>query len=60
MKEAYVTVMEYIAGLDLMHVVSEEGFLETEAVKIVMAQLILALEHMHLRGFLHRDIKVSK
>ncbi|KAM7304737.1 uncharacterized protein ISCGN_014637 [Ixodes scapularis] len=58
-KEAYVTVMEYIAGLDLMHVVSEEGFLETEAVKIVMAQLILALEHMHLRGFLHRDIKVS-
>ncbi|CAN7990848.1 unnamed protein product, partial [Ixodes pacificus] len=58
-KEAYVTVMEYIAGLDLMHVVSEEGYLETEAVKVVMAQLILALEHMHLRGFLHRDIKVS-
>ncbi|KAH6919716.1 hypothetical protein HPB50_029297 [Hyalomma asiaticum] len=27
--------------------------------RIVMAQLILALEHMHLRGLLHRDIKVS-
>ncbi|CAN7993090.1 unnamed protein product [Ixodes hexagonus] len=58
-KEAYVTIMEYIAGLDLMLVVSKEGYLEIDAVKIVMAQLILALEHMHVRGFLHRDIKVS-
>ncbi|XP_065289955.1 microtubule-associated serine/threonine-protein kinase 3-like isoform X3 [Dermacentor albipictus] len=58
-KEAYVTVMEYIAGLDLMRVVTKEVYLEIEAVRIIMAQLILALEHMHLRGFLHRDIKVS-
>ncbi|XP_065289960.1 microtubule-associated serine/threonine-protein kinase 3-like isoform X2 [Dermacentor albipictus] len=58
-KEAYVTVMEYIAGLDLMRVVTKEEYLEIEAVRIIMAQLILALEHMHLRGFLHRDIKVS-
>ncbi|XP_037562589.2 microtubule-associated serine/threonine-protein kinase 3 [Dermacentor silvarum] len=58
-KEAYVTIMEYIAGLDLMRVVTKEDFLEIEAVRIIMAQLILALEHMHLRGFLHRDVKVS-
>ncbi|XP_075537909.1 uncharacterized protein LOC142572578 isoform X2 [Dermacentor variabilis] len=58
-KEAYVTIMEYIAGLDLMRVVTKEEYLEIEAVRIIMAQLILALEHMHLRGFLHRDIKVS-
>ncbi|KAH9375143.1 hypothetical protein HPB48_018724 [Haemaphysalis longicornis] len=58
-KEAYVTIMEYIAGLDLMRVVTKEEFLEIEPVRIIMAQLILALEHMHLRGFLHRDIKVS-
>ncbi|KAH8038742.1 hypothetical protein HPB51_002886 [Rhipicephalus microplus] len=59
-KEAYVTIMEYIAGLDLMRVVTKEEYLEIDSVRIVMAQLILALEHMHLRGFLHRDIKVSK
>ncbi|XP_077551429.1 microtubule-associated serine/threonine-protein kinase 3-like [Haemaphysalis longicornis] len=59
-KEAYVTIMEYIAGLDLMRVVTKEEYLDIEAVRIIMAQLILALEHMHLRGFLHRDIKVSK
>ncbi|XP_064454955.1 microtubule-associated serine/threonine-protein kinase 2-like isoform X2 [Ornithodoros turicata] len=58
-KEAYVTIMEYIAGLDLQRVVSAEEFLSIDAVKIVMAQLIIALEHMHNRGFLHRDIKVS-
>ncbi|XP_049522628.1 uncharacterized protein LOC119449148 [Dermacentor silvarum] len=58
-KEAYVTIMEYIAGLDLMRVVTKEEFLDVEAVRVIMAQLILALEHMHLRGFLHRDIKVS-
>ncbi|KAL1420816.1 hypothetical protein MTO96_023672 [Rhipicephalus appendiculatus] len=58
-KEAYVTVMEYIAGLDLMRVVTKEEYLDIESTRIIMAQLILAVEHMHLRGFLHRDIKVS-
>ncbi|XP_077536088.1 microtubule-associated serine/threonine-protein kinase 3-like [Haemaphysalis longicornis] len=58
-KEAYVTVMEYIAGVDLMRVVTKEEYMDLEPVKVIMAQLILALEHMHLRGFLHRDIKVS-
>ncbi|XP_065301670.1 microtubule-associated serine/threonine-protein kinase 4-like isoform X2 [Dermacentor albipictus] len=58
-QEAYVTIMEYIAGLDLMRVVTKEEFLDIESCQIIMAQLILALEHMHLRGFLHRDIKVS-
>ncbi|XP_064464063.1 microtubule-associated serine/threonine-protein kinase 2-like [Ornithodoros turicata] len=57
--EAYVTIMEYIPGVDLMRVVTKEQFLEIDAVQIIMAQLILALEHLHLRGFLHRDIKVS-
>lgn len=58
-KEAYITVMEYICGVDLMRVVDKAVYLHTEECKIVMAQLILALEHMHLRGLLHRDIKVS-
>ncbi|XP_064459895.1 microtubule-associated serine/threonine-protein kinase 3-like isoform X2 [Ornithodoros turicata] len=58
-KEAYVTIMEYVAGIDLMRVVTKEQYLEIDAVQVIMAQLILALEHLHLRGFLHRDIKVS-
>ncbi|KAH9374003.1 hypothetical protein HPB48_016245 [Haemaphysalis longicornis] len=58
-REAYVTIMEYIPGFDLMRVVTKEEYLDIDAVQIIMAQLILALEHMHLRGFVHRDIKVS-
>lgn len=58
-KDAYITVMEYICGTDLMRVVDKAIYLPTEECRVVMAQLILALEHMHLRGLLHRDIKVS-
>lgn len=58
-RDAYLTVMEYICGADLFRVVEKAKYLNTEQVRIVMAQLILALEHMHLRGLLHRDIKVS-
>ncbi|KAH9366271.1 hypothetical protein HPB48_008309 [Haemaphysalis longicornis] len=58
-KDALITVMEYICGIDLMRVVDKAVYLPTEECRIVMAQLILAIEHMHLRGLLHRDIKVS-
>ncbi|KAL3187030.1 hypothetical protein MRX96_026123 [Rhipicephalus microplus] len=59
-RDAYLTVMEYICGADLFRVVDKAVYLPTNECRIVMAQLILALEHMHLRGLLHRDIKVSK
>ncbi|XP_049275339.1 microtubule-associated serine/threonine-protein kinase 4-like [Rhipicephalus sanguineus] len=51
--------MEFIPGLDLQRVVTKAEYLKIEAVQIIMAQLILAVEHMHLHGCLHRDIKVS-
>nr|XP_037276579.1 microtubule-associated serine/threonine-protein kinase 2-like [Rhipicephalus microplus] len=58
-KDAYVTVMEYVCGVDLMRVVERAMFLPIDQVRIIMAQLVLAVEHLHLKGFLHRDIKVS-
>ncbi|XP_064458687.1 microtubule-associated serine/threonine-protein kinase 3-like [Ornithodoros turicata] len=58
-KDAMVTVMEYICGVDLMRVCDKAGYLATNEIRIVTAQLILAVEHLHLRGFFHRDIKVS-
>lgn len=58
-KEAYVTVMEYLCGVDLMRVIERASFLPIDQVQVIIAQLILAVEHMHLKGFLHRDIKIS-
>ncbi|XP_064457066.1 serine/threonine-protein kinase MRCK beta-like [Ornithodoros turicata] len=58
-KDSYVTMMELVAGVDVMRVVTKANYLPIDQVQIIMAQLILALEHLHLRGFLHRDIKVS-
>ncbi|EEC07065.1 protein kinase, putative, partial [Ixodes scapularis] len=57
--DSYVTLMEYVPGVDVMRVILKAAYLPIEHVQIVMAQLILALEHLHLRGFLHRDVKVS-
>ncbi|XP_064457181.1 microtubule-associated serine/threonine-protein kinase 3-like isoform X2 [Ornithodoros turicata] len=58
-KEAYITMMEYVYGIDVMRVVERAMFLPVDHVRIIMAQLILAVEHLHLKGILHRDIKVS-
>lgn len=55
--QAYVTVMEYIRGVDL-HRVIKSSALSDRVNKIVMAQLGLALQYLHYRGFIHRDVKV--
>lgn len=60
MQDAYLTMMEFINGVDVMRVVTKANYMPIEQVQVIMAQLILALEHLHLHGFLHRDIKVSK
>ncbi|XP_064458683.1 microtubule-associated serine/threonine-protein kinase 4-like isoform X2 [Ornithodoros turicata] len=57
--DAYVTMMEFIGGVDLMRVVTKANYMPIDQVQVIMAQVILALEHLHLRGFLHRDVKVS-
>lgn len=56
-------VMELVEGGDLFsHLVarvkrSGEGFTEAEA-RALLAEIVLGLEHLHLNGFIHRDVKV--
>ncbi|XP_003746302.1 microtubule-associated serine/threonine-protein kinase 2-like [Galendromus occidentalis] len=57
--QAFVTVQEYIRGVDLSRAVKRQKGLKEEQVRLIMAQVGLALNHMHLKGFIHRDIKPS-
>ena len=57
--QAFVTVMEYIPGVDLSRAIKRQRGLKEEQIRLIMAQLGLALNHMHLKGFIHRDIKVT-
>lgn len=52
-------VMEYVAGGDLNKRINTHGkFTENEA-KIIFAQLIAAVNHLHERNIFHRDIKAD-
>ncbi len=56
-REVYYLVMEYISGRDLRDVLDEHGpFIWREALEL-LDQLGSALEHAHLHGIVHRDIK---
>ncbi|KAL3201771.1 hypothetical protein MRX96_042789 [Rhipicephalus microplus] len=52
-------LVKYYSCYCVKRVVTKAEYLKIDAVQIIMAQLILAVEHMHLHGCLHRDIKVS-
>lgn len=56
--EAYVTVMEYIRGVDVIRLVNLSTRLSEHFVRVILAQLGLALCHLHYKGFVHRDVKV--
>ncbi|KAI0302995.1 kinase-like domain-containing protein [Russula brevipes] len=54
--ENYYLVMEYLPGGDLegLH---RSQVLDAEAVRFYMAELLLAIEHVHACNIIHRDIK---
>jgi len=53
-----VIVMEYIAGPDLAEVLAP-GPLEEERAVNVLRDVAAALDHLHGRGIVHRDVKPS-
>jgi outer membrane protein assembly factor BamD (BamD/ComL family)/predicted Ser/Thr protein kinase len=56
-RDVHYLVMEYIEGRNLRSVIDERGSLSwTEALEI-LDQVAVALEHAHLHGIVHRDIK---
>ncbi len=55
--DAHWLVMEYVQGRTLGQRVSEEGPLDPEGARVVLAQAADALAAAHNAGILHRDVK---
>lgn len=53
----YFLVMELCDGVDLGHLLSSCGRLPERQVRPILGQLAHALEYVHQRGFVHRDLK---
>ncbi|KAI0269380.1 kinase-like domain-containing protein [Gloeopeniophorella convolvens] len=54
--ENYYFVTEYLPGGDLQQL-QEVKDLNVEAVRFYMAELLLAIEHVHAHNIIHRDLK---
>jgi serine/threonine protein kinase len=52
-------VMPYMAGGELFAHLNRSGALKEKDAKVYVAEMVLALEHLHSRGIIHRDLKVS-
>ena len=56
-RDVHYLVMEYIEGQDLRGVIDERGSLPWREALQILDQMAVALEHAHLHGIVHRDIK---
>eukprot|EP00299_Pterocystis_sp_00344_P002632 c1296_g1_i1.p1 GENE.c1296_g1_i1~~c1296_g1_i1.p1 ORF type:complete len:440 (+),score=82.65 c1296_g1_i1:48-1322(+) len=50
-------VMDFASGGPIWHHLKKEQMLSENVVCYYMAELVLALEHLHSRGIVHRDLK---
>jgi outer membrane protein assembly factor BamD (BamD/ComL family)/predicted Ser/Thr protein kinase len=56
-RDVHYLVMEYIEGQDLRSIIDERGSLPWHEAVDILDQVAVALEHAHLHGVVHRDIK---
>lgn len=50
-------VMEYIDGITLKQYIDQEGVIRLDEALHFTTQILMALEHAHEKGIIHRDIK---
>lgn len=53
-------VLEFLRGGDLFTRLSKEVMFTEEDVKFYLAELALALDHLHMVGIIYRDLKPEK
>lgn len=56
--ETYICfVMEYMTGGDLGSYLEKQSYFEEKDAKFYIAEVILAVEHLHQQNIIHRDLK---
>jgi hypothetical protein len=56
-ESAMFIAMEYAAAKDLFHMIHEHGALRLSQTRAFVVQTVLALDHVHAKGFVYRDLK---
>ena len=58
-----ILIMDYAAGGDLLTsvdaTIKQRGWINPRTIKIIVWQLLQAVQHLHAAGLLHRDIKLE-
>jgi serine/threonine protein kinase len=50
-------ISDYCAGGELFNTLRKQGLLLERTARVYLAQIVLALEHLHSAGIVHRDLK---
>ena len=56
-KEKLFIIMDFLAGGELFLRLGREGIFLEKTAAFYIAEIVLALEHLHSKGILHRDLK---
>ena len=56
-KEKLFIIMDFLAGGELFLRLGREGIFLEKTAAFYVAEIVLALDHLHTRGILHRDLK---
>jgi len=58
-EEKLFFVMDYIPGGDLAYHLEQKGRFSDKEVRFIIAEIVLALEHLHSCGIVYRDLKLE-
>lgn len=50
-------ILEYLSGGELFVHLEREGILMEDAATFYLAEIVVALEHLHSQGIIYRDLK---
>ena len=50
-------VMNYLSGGELFFHLNKQGLILEDTARFYVAEMVLALEHLHSKGIIHRDLK---